>query len=52
MKREKIKLFHCVWAAIVGFVAGLIARAVLPGYDRMGLIGTAIVRIPGSFVGG
>lgn len=47
-----MKLFHWIWAAIVGFVVGLIARAILPGADQMGLIGTTIVGILGSFVGG
>lgn len=47
-----MKLFQWIWAAIVGFVVGLIARAVLPGADHIGLIATTIVGILGSFVGG
>ncbi len=47
-----MKLLHWIWAAVVGFVVGLIARAVLPGADQMGLIATMIVGILGSFVGG
>ncbi len=47
-----MKLIHWIWAAITGFVVGLIARAVLPGADQMGIIGTTIVGILGSFVGG
>lgn len=47
-----MKLFQWIWAAVVGFVVGLIARAVLPGADHMGLIGTTIVGILGSFAGG
>jgi uncharacterized membrane protein YeaQ/YmgE (transglycosylase-associated protein family) len=35
---------------IVGFIVGLIARAVKPGNDRMGLILTTILGIVGAFV--
>jgi uncharacterized membrane protein YeaQ/YmgE (transglycosylase-associated protein family) len=47
-----MNLFHWIWAAIVGFVVGLIARAALPGADHIGLLATTIVGILGSFVGG
>jgi uncharacterized membrane protein YeaQ/YmgE (transglycosylase-associated protein family) len=33
-------------------VVGLIARAVLPGVDQMGLIATTLVGIVGSVIGG
>jgi uncharacterized membrane protein YeaQ/YmgE (transglycosylase-associated protein family) len=45
-------LFHILWSVIVGFVVGLVARAVLPGADRLGFIMTAVLGIAGSFVGG
>ena len=35
---------------IVGFNVGLIARAVKPGNDRMGLIMTTLLGIAGAFV--
>jgi uncharacterized membrane protein YeaQ/YmgE (transglycosylase-associated protein family) len=35
---------------IVGFVVGLIARAVKPGNDRMGIIMTTILGIAGAFL--
>ena len=35
---------------IVGFIVGLIARAVKPGNDRMGLIMTPLVGIAGAFL--
>lgn len=35
---------------IVGFIVGLIARAVKPGNDRMGLILTTVLGIAGAFV--
>ena len=47
-----MKLVHWIWAAVIGFVVGLIARAVLPGADHMGIIATTIVGILGSFIGG
>lgn len=43
---------HWVWSGIVGLIIGLIARAILPGSDNMGLIATMVVGILGSFVGG
>ncbi len=45
-------LFHLLWSLIVGFVVGLIARAVVPGADKMGLILTTVLGIVGSLVGG
>jgi uncharacterized membrane protein YeaQ/YmgE (transglycosylase-associated protein family) len=47
-----MKLAQWIWAVIVGFVVGLIARAVLPGGDQMGFLATTIVGILGSFAGG
>ena len=37
---------------IVGLIAGFIARALVPGPDQMGWVGTMILGIIGSFVGG
>lgn len=37
---------------IVGFVAGLLARAIKPGADSMGWIMTIILGLAGSFIGG
>ncbi len=37
---------------IVGAIAGFIARAVVPGRDPMGVVGTIVLGIIGSFVGG
>ncbi|HTY01798.1 MAG TPA: GlsB/YeaQ/YmgE family stress response membrane protein [Bacteroidota bacterium] len=47
-----MKLVHWIWAAVTGFVVGLIARALLPGADHYGLIGTSIIGILGSLIGG
>lgn len=43
---------HYVWMALVGFVVGLIARAILPGTQSIGLILTAVLGIVGSYVAG
>ncbi len=39
-----------VWTILIGFIAGLIARALLPGTQTMGFFITAILGIVGSFV--
>lgn len=46
------ELLHLLWSLITGLVVGLLARAVLPGSDRMGLIATMLLGIAGSFLGG
>jgi len=43
---------HYVWMVVVGFVVGLIARAILPGSQSLGLILTAVLGIAGSFAAG
>jgi len=45
-------MFHILWSIIVGFFVGLLARAVVPGADSMGLIATTVVGVLGSVVGG
>ena len=37
---------------VVGLIAGLIARAVIPGKQSMGILLTIVLGIVGSFVGG
>ena len=37
---------------LLGFVAGLIARAIVPGSDPLGIGGTILLGIVGSFIGG
>ena len=45
-------MLHMIGHAIFGLVIGLLARAVLPGTQRMGLILTMILGIVGAWVGG
>lgn len=41
-----------VWMAFVGFVVGLVARAIMPGTQSLGIVLTALLGIAGSFVAG
>jgi uncharacterized membrane protein YeaQ/YmgE (transglycosylase-associated protein family) len=45
-------MLHVIWYIVVGFIVGLIARAVLPGADHMGMVMTTLVGIVGSVIGG
>jgi len=37
---------------IIGLIAGFIARALVPGSDSMGVVGTLVLGLIGSLVGG
>lgn len=37
---------------IFGFIVGLIARALMPGSQKMGIVRTTLVGAAGSFIGG
>lgn len=37
---------------VIGFVVGLIARALKPGDDKMGIIMTSVLGVAGSFAAG
>ena len=41
-----------VWMLIVGFVVGLVARAVMPGTQRIGFLLTTVLGVAGSLVAG
>ena len=43
---------NIVWMIVIGFIAGLIARALKPGNDSMGIIMTSLLGIAGSLVAG
>ena len=45
-------MFHILWMIIIGFLAGWIARAIVPGVDAMGFWMTTGLGIVGSIVGG
>jgi uncharacterized membrane protein YeaQ/YmgE (transglycosylase-associated protein family) len=37
---------------VIGLIAGLVARALMPGRDSLGILGTIVLGVVGSFVGG
>ncbi|MCW2936625.1 MAG: hypothetical protein JWM19_7587 [Actinomycetia bacterium] len=41
-----------IWLLIVGLIVGAIARLLMPGRDPIGILGTIVLGIVGSFVGG
>ena len=41
-----------IWMLVLGLIAGAVARLVVPGDDPMGIGGTILLGIVGSFVGG
>ncbi len=41
-----------LWMIIIGFVVGLVARALMPGRDPAGFVLTVILGIVGSFIAG
>ncbi len=45
-------LWFIISLIIIGAIAGFVARAVVPGPDPMGVVGTIVLGIVGSFIGG
>jgi len=45
-------MIHMIGHAIFGLIIGLVARAVLPGRQHMGLILTMIIGLVGAWLGG
>lgn len=45
-------ILNLIWYLILGFVVGLIARAIMPGVNAMGMLMTTVLGIVGSLVGG
>lgn len=45
-------MFSIIGTIVVGFIVGLLARALKPGDDKLGWIMTAVLGIAGSFVAG
>lgn len=43
-------MFHILWILLIGFFVGLLARALHPGNDRMGIFMTSLLGIGGAFV--
>jgi len=45
-------LTYIVILIIIGLIAGAVARLLVPGRDPIGILGTILLGIAGSFVGG
>lgn len=43
-------MFSIIGTIVVGFIVGLIARAIKPGDDKLGLIMTTLLGIAGAFL--
>jgi uncharacterized membrane protein YeaQ/YmgE (transglycosylase-associated protein family) len=41
-----------IWMLFIGLIAGFLARALVPGRDPMGVVGTIVLGVVGSFLGG
>ena len=41
-----------VWLVIIGLIAGALARLLVPGRDPIGIAGTIVLGVVGSFIGG
>ena len=39
---------HLIWTILIGFVVGLLARFLMPGDDKMGIIMTTVLGVVGS----
>jgi uncharacterized membrane protein YeaQ/YmgE (transglycosylase-associated protein family) len=49
---EAVMLSLIVWLAVIGLIAGALARLLVPGRQNIGILATIVVGIVGSFVGG
>jgi uncharacterized membrane protein YeaQ/YmgE (transglycosylase-associated protein family) len=45
-------MLHIISSIIIGFIIGLVARAIMPGTQHLGFIMTTVVGIVGSLIGG
>ena len=41
-------MLSILWTILIGFVVGLVARAIMPGTQKMGFILTSVLGIAGS----
>jgi uncharacterized membrane protein YeaQ/YmgE (transglycosylase-associated protein family) len=41
---------HILWTIVIGFVAGVVAKLIMPGRDPGGFIITTLLGIAGSFL--
>ena len=41
-----------LWLIIVGAIIGVVAKALMPGHDRLGFLGTILLGVAGAILGG
>lgn len=41
-----------IWLLLIGLIAGAVARALVPGPDPLGVLGTIALGVVGSLIGG
>jgi uncharacterized membrane protein YeaQ/YmgE (transglycosylase-associated protein family) len=46
------KIMSVIWFIVFGLIIGLLARAILPGRQQMGVVPTTLLGCAGSLVGG
>ena len=47
-----IGFLDVVWYIVAGLVIGILARAILPGKQHMGIIATIVLGVAGALIGG
>jgi uncharacterized membrane protein YeaQ/YmgE (transglycosylase-associated protein family) len=47
---QRERLMHIIATIVIGFIAGLVARFLIPGRDPMGFVLTAVLGIVGAIV--
>lgn len=40
---------NLIWTLVIGFVVGLVARALKPGEDKLGILMTSLLGVVGAF---
>jgi uncharacterized membrane protein YeaQ/YmgE (transglycosylase-associated protein family) len=50
-RKDSLLLGEIIAAIVIGIIAGYLGRALLPGPDPMGFLGTVVVGILGALVG-
>ncbi len=45
-------MLHIVWMCVIGLVAGILAKLIMPGKDPGGIVVTMLLGIAGSLVAG
>ena len=44
-------MFHLLWTLLIGLIVGALAKLIMPGKDRGGVITTMLLGVAGSLIG-